>query len=329
VSGQRTGETRPLLRDIWKDVSNHKEGKFKPGRQEDAQEWLLALLSLISTPELNRLISSQQKHVWSHEIGDESNSAPVAQTVLLLRFPPHDSTRDVELTELLHAEYCKSEVVELRRSSTGLEERTLRLCGDPARILIIALGRFGNHRDSMETDGIQLKNTTAVRIPLVLNTLPYHVDSSQMDSQDHFTYRLVAVCNHNGKYMHTGHYTAHVRGDSPGQDGGQWFLCDDNVVSAAPEFATNGSVTSSEPYLCFYEIIHDFTPELTQNVPDSPVHRAPRGKRSPSLDSRRSGDFYTSRSNKRPNLHQEHPQNVDQLHAHNAGGDDSSENMRT
>jgi len=58
-------------------------------------------------------------------------------------------------------------------------------------------------------------------------------------------YDLAAVVHHAGS-LRKGHYSAHV------SEGGRWFRCDDEAVSAAAESDVAAAALTGTPYLLFY-----------------------------------------------------------------------------
>lgn len=59
------------------------------------------------------------------------------------------------------------------------------------------------------------------------------------------THRLVAMINHHGSTMNSGHYTAFVRDVTSGV----WYLVDDSIVTRASEQVSAGT----DAYVLLYE----------------------------------------------------------------------------
>lgn len=71
-----------------------------------------------------------------------------------------------------------------------------------------------------------------------------HDFDGPLDESDNYKYTLFAVINHIGT-MEQGHYTNYVRLAS---QEGQWFRCDDHVIT----LADRRTVLASQAYMLFY-----------------------------------------------------------------------------
>ena len=125
-------------------------------------------------------------------------------------------------------------------------------------IFIIHLQRFDsglmkNHAHVPILDTLNLESF--VHGPTKKDTTTTTTNNNNNNNEnDAHLYKLIGVCHHEGKSVHSGHYTANVRN----YKNDQWYHCNDGLVEEGNNTISNsrnskGGDKRSTPYLLFYQ----------------------------------------------------------------------------
>eukprot|EP00053_Salpingoeca_punica_P019324 m.194640 g.194640 ORF g.194640 m.194640 type:complete len:588 (-) comp17621_c1_seq1:37-1800(-) len=177
----------------------------------------------------------------SHDMMPPGSPMSPTHAAVLQQQPPWDGS-DVTLLKCLerftraerlgsNERYSCAQCKERQMSTKKLSMKRLPV------VICIHLKRFKHDQQAT-------KINTPVKFTEQLDMQPYLAAPPPPAGDDGFKYTLFAVVNHKGSMEH-GHYTCFVR--SP-QQGGLWFLCNDETVT----IATLRDVLSSEAYMLFY-----------------------------------------------------------------------------
>eukprot|EP00884_Botryococcus_braunii_P011307 jgi/Botrbrau1/20177/Bobra.0173s0075.1 len=309
---------------------------FRPGRQEDAHEYLVGLLDAMhesslwglkpkpslevaETSLIYRIFSGKMRsQVKCLSCGHASNTfEPFLHISLEINRAP---TIDMALERFTSEEYLDGDNKYKCPKENTMVRAVKRMTIDRApNVLVLQLKRF-------EFSRIGRKVNKKVDFPKQLDMRRYMSDSSKGPVM----YQLYAVLVHWGNSMQSGHYYCYVKDPI-----GFWHKMDDDIVNQASEH----QVLSQRAYILFYlrDVSchshvghHDAKLERTGAVNQAPGHNGVTGLHRneyhasrPSAFSREQGSLHESRhhgpnadSPARSQFGSEHRQNADRQSSH-------------
>jgi ubiquitin carboxyl-terminal hydrolase 22/27/51 len=260
------GETKPydphcFLYTMW-NVAGHLAGYH----QQDAHEFLMAILGALSTPG-DSLAPANKESKVSNNIADVVFGGELQSDVNCLQCGNTSTTMDpfldISLHLKTHANESSSVLSSLyeclqrytRKEKLDRDVYTCAKCGTKQEstkqltikslpiVMCFHLKRF-EHGFMEKKKGKQQamqKIDDFIEFPVEIDLMPYtskHIEGKENGSS---IYSLFSVVQHVGS-MESGHYTCYVKHN------GQWFLCDDSTVYIANE----DDVMSCQAYLLFY-----------------------------------------------------------------------------
>lgn len=213
-----------------------------PYQQEDAHEFLRALLSTLIMNGHNKQLSSLfdgllESAVTCQTCGRASMTRDRYMDLSLDINDPDIRTLEDALyeytgTEVLDADnsvYCQK--CEKKQSVT----KGLRLATAPS-ILVCHLKRF-----AFDCYGRLVRLHKKIRFPMQLEIGEY---MSNLNKARPPPYELVAILVHQGQTCASGHYLAYVKKD------GEWFRCNDSIIEKVDE----ETVLNQQAYIMMYEV---------------------------------------------------------------------------
>lgn len=222
---------------------------FKRGRQEDAHEYLIALLDSMHTMAMGgpaaKPSPSVRRTSLIHRIFAGRICSKVTCTSCKFESNTYDPFLDISL-EINHASSVKK-AFERFTSSESLDGSNMYKCPrenrmvrakkrmaveDAPAVLIVQLKRFEFSARS------RTKISKRVEFDTWLDLAPF-----MANRQGPVRYQLFGVLVHHGHTLHAGHYVAFVRGPN-----GLWHLMDDSCVSQVSERLVLGQ----KAYMLFY-----------------------------------------------------------------------------
>jgi hypothetical protein len=257
-----------------------------PYQQEDAHEFLRALLSTLVMNGHNKQLSSLfdgllESAVTCQTCGRASMTRDRYMDLSLDINDPDIRTLDDALyeytrTEVLDAEnsvYCQK--CEKKQSVT----KGLRLATAPS-ILVCHLKRF-----AFDCYGRLVRLHKQIKFPMRLEIGEY---MSNLNKARPPPYELVGILVHQGQTCASGHYLAYVKKD------GEWYRCNDSIVTKVDE----ETVLNQQAYIMMYEVA-----EMREKTcsPSSPVNMKRKQTQMPYVDTNNSvemskDDFSTTLS---------------------------------
>jgi uncharacterized UBP type Zn finger protein len=213
-----------------------------PYQQEDAHEFLRALLSTLIMNGHNKQLSSLfdgllESAVTCQTCGRASMTRDRYMDLSLDINDPDIRTLDDALyeyteTEVLDADnavYCQK--CEKKQSVT----KGLRLATAPS-ILVCHLKRF-----AFDCYGRLVRLHKQIKFPMQLEIGEY---MSNLNKARPPPYELVGILVHHGQTCASGHYLAYVKKD------GEWFRCNDSIITKVDE----ETVLNQQAYIMMYEV---------------------------------------------------------------------------
>jgi ubiquitin C-terminal hydrolase len=217
--------------------------------QQDAEEFLTAILDTITANDKTDTIAKETKNILQFSFKESRKCAKCAYTtnkegtmnilqIPIANKPLVDCINDIKSETMTGTEQptCEQEVdsAQCGKNDARKEVRLITL----PRVLIVQLKRFTwdkkNERAKKIFDNVTYEDT--LKIPSEICANPRIVK----------TYKLKAVVDHNGSCM-GGHYTATVFDES----NKKWYICSDSTTSLNNK---NGSFSHSEnAYILMYE----------------------------------------------------------------------------
>ena len=215
---------------------------LRPYQQEDAHEFLRALLSTLAMNGRNRELSSLfdgllESSVTCHSCGSRSLTRDRYMDLSLDIGEDHIKTLHDALGEFTKTETLSGEnkvhcaKCNLKRTAS----KGLRLATAPS-ILVCHLKRF-----AFDKTGGLVRLSKKVKFPEELDMKDY---MSNLNRARPPPYELVAVLVHQGRSCEWGHYVAYVKNH------GQWYCCNDSTVTPV----SFEKVLDQQAYILMYEV---------------------------------------------------------------------------
>jgi ubiquitin C-terminal hydrolase len=237
---------------------------LRPFQQEDAHEFMRALLSTLVMNGHNKQLSSLFDGLLESSVTCTTCGRPSLTRDRYMDLSLDISGSHIEtLTDALN-EFTKTETLtgenKVHCQKCGTKRtatKGLRLATAPS-ILVCHLKRF-----AYDERGAQVRLRKKVRFPERLEIGDF---MSRVNKARPPPYDLVAVLVHQGQSCDSGHYISYVKNN------GEWFLCNDSVVRKV-DIAT---VLDQQAYILMYEVA-----EMREKSGfPSPVSRPLRGRSS-------------------------------------------------
>ena len=249
-----------LMEHLTHSVSDIQVPQFTKGRQEDAQEFLSALLDNISSTDIagnknqangikNLYFFNQHKQIIIPVTNEKMSPRIEPSAILSL---PIQST-DKNLVDILghyflepeHLEEYTDQQTGIKYNTPGnLVKRITRISYLP-EYLMVQLVVF----ELDLTTGERHKILTPITISPQLDLKPY-VDNPMREKNT--VYELIGISVHMGSSIQSGHYIAYVKTTPENK----WWLCNDrNVDEQTPPFIKPNwhPTDDARPYLLFYK----------------------------------------------------------------------------
>lgn len=229
---------------------------FYPHRQEDAHEFLIALLNSVAKSEMFGCIRSMSRDAlpaWEEQHVVRSVFGGLFGSVLWCDECQYTSQREESFLDLslqisglssLHEalddfteteKFCGDDQMTCDDCGTKVDGTKVLTILRPPRVLIVQLKRFHDNG----------KDERMISFPEELDISPYVHSDCQKDM---LTYELSSIVTHHGSGVSTGHYTAFIR-----DHGGRWW--DKNDSRTTP--ATREDVLGQKAYILFYTMRND------------------------------------------------------------------------
>lgn len=237
---------------------------LRPYQQEDAHEFLRALLSTLVLHGHNKELSSLFDGLLESAVTCQRCLRPSLtrdryMDLSLDISEPHITTLTDALSEFTHTELLQGDnaVYCNRCESKQAATKGLRLATAPS-ILVCHLKRF-----AFDNYGRLHRLQKRVTFPSTLEIGPY---MSRVNRARPPKYALVAVLVHQGTSCDCGHYLAYV------QHHGKWYKCNDSLIEQVPEHV----VLAQQAYIVLYEVagMRETTraASVAQKVPPAAAH---------------------------------------------------------
>ena len=225
-----------------------------PYQQEDAHEFLRALLSTLVMNGQNKQLSSLfdgllESSVTCQKCGRASLTRDRYMDLSLDINEPDISTLEDALYEYTRTETLDSEnkVYCQRCEKKQTASKGLRLATAPS-ILVCHLKRF-----AFDHYGRLVRLHKKIQFPMQLEIDEY---MSELNKARPPPYDLVGLLVHQGQTCASGHYLAYVKKD------GEWFMCNDSIVTKVDE----ETVLNQQAYIMMYEV-SEMREQTTVNSP--------------------------------------------------------------
>eukprot|EP00523_Entomoneis_sp_CCMP467_P001841 CAMPEP_0168740984 /NCGR_PEP_ID=MMETSP0724-20121128/12268_1 /TAXON_ID=265536 /ORGANISM="Amphiprora sp., Strain CCMP467" /LENGTH=621 /DNA_ID=CAMNT_0008788451 /DNA_START=246 /DNA_END=2107 /DNA_ORIENTATION=- len=216
---------------------------LRPYQQEDAHEFLRALLGTLGMNGRNRELHSLfdgllESSITCAECGKPSLTRDRYMDLSLDIADGHIETLEDALEQFTQEETLSGDNkvhctrCDVKRTAT----KALRLATAPS-VLVLHLKRFAFNPLSFNMVRLGKK----VKFPMHLEISDYMSNLNQARPP---SYELVAVLVHQGQRCEAGHYVAFVKSE------GEWFCCNDNEVTAVPV----EKVMRQQAYILMYEV---------------------------------------------------------------------------
>lgn len=211
--------------------------RFPPNRQQDAHEFMLFLLNLITdeSPPMNGFYVTLQKSFTCRKCKNTLQSQPEVHPILSLALP-EPSMRTCSLQNVLKKIETPQTIAKLCERCKGGQALMLEQFNVKGQFIAIHLQRFVNSRSKLVHNGI------LVRIPLLFKF-----------SGSEETFRLYAmILRKEGTLpsVEQGHYYAIVKGTRTRQ----WFKMDDESVTCVDVSVLQQVDVRRESYILFYTL---------------------------------------------------------------------------
>ncbi|CAJ1951860.1 unnamed protein product [Cylindrotheca closterium] len=213
-----------------------------PYQQEDAHEFLRSLLSTLAMNGQNRQLSSLfdgllESAVICQRCGNQSLTRDRYMDLSLDINDPDTSTLEDALYQFTKAESLEHDnaVFCMKCNVKRPVTKCLRLATAPS-ILVCHLKRFAINRF-----GQPLRLNKRITFPKRLEISDY---MSQLNKATPPPYDLVGILVHQGQTCDSGHYLSYVKRL------GQWYRCNDNVVTQVDE----ETALDQQAYILVYEV---------------------------------------------------------------------------
>jgi Ubiquitin carboxyl-terminal hydrolase len=231
---------------------------LRPYQQEDAHEFLRALLSTLVMNGQNRRLSSLFDGLLESAVTCLTCHRPSLTRDRYMDLSLdicgthvsslEDALEEFTKTEMLSGDnkvFCQK-CAQKRAATKGL-----RLATAPS-ILVCHLKRF-----AFDPYGRLVRLDKKIDIPLILEITPY---MSSLNKARPPPYELVAILVHQGQSCDSGHYLAYIKNNN------QWYKCNDSVV----EPVSVNTVLEQQAYMALYEVeemrsSHTTTPSVAPN----------------------------------------------------------------
>jgi ubiquitin C-terminal hydrolase len=215
---------------------------LRPYQQEDAHEFLRALLSTLVMNGQNKKLSSLFDGLLESAVTCQTCFRPSLTRDRYMDLSLDIHGAHIETLKDALVEFSKTEILtddnkvycskcECKRTAT----KGLRLATAPS-ILVCHFKRF-----AFNQYGGLVRLSKHVAFPLQLE-IGDHM--SNLNQSRPPPYELVAVLVHQGQSCDSGHYVAYVK------NGGQWYCCNDHQISSVDV----GKVLSQQAYILMYEV---------------------------------------------------------------------------
>jgi hypothetical protein len=215
---------------------------LRPYQQEDAHEFLRALLSTLAMNGRNRELSSLFDGLLESSVTCLTCGRPSLTRDRYMDLSLDIGSPKIETLEDALEEFTKTETLSgenkvhcVKCKTKRTATKGLRLATAPS-ILVCHLKRF-----AFDKNGGLVRLSKKVNFPLELDMENY---MSNLNRGRPPPYELVAVLVHQGKSCEWGHYIAYVKNH------GQWYCCNDSTVTAV----SLEKVLSQQAYILMYEV---------------------------------------------------------------------------
>jgi ubiquitin C-terminal hydrolase len=244
---------------------------LRPFQQEDAHEFMRALLSTLTMNGQNRQLSSLfdgllESAVTCQICGRSSLTRDRYMDLSLDICMDHVNTLGDALCEFTKTEMLDHDNMVMCHTCQQKQPVTkgLRLATAPS-ILVCHLKRF-----AFDNYGQTVRLSKHVHFPLKLEIGDY---MSRVNKAKPPPYELVGVLVHQGRSCESGHYLAYVKCHN------EWYKANDSVVSKADV----STVLSQDAYILLYEVAGMRSSTIQQIEPTHNYHAAPQfdGSRAP------------------------------------------------
>jgi ubiquitin C-terminal hydrolase len=248
---------------------------LRPYQQEDAHEFLRALLSTLVMNGQNKKLSSLFDGLLESAVTCQTCFRPSLTRDRYMDLSLDIHGAHIETLKDALVEFSKTEILtddnkvycskcECKRTAT----KGLRLATAPS-ILVCHFKRFAFNQQY----GGMVRLSKHVAFPLQLEIGDY---MSNLNQSRPPPYELVAVLVHQGQSCDSGHYVAYVK------NGGQWYCCNDHQITSVDV----GKVLSQQAYILMYEVAemrerHGY-PSPSGSATSSPQQQ--QHSRNPSID---------------------------------------------
>ncbi|KAL3933713.1 MAG: hypothetical protein SGBAC_010275, partial [Bacillariaceae sp.] len=244
-----------------------------PYQQEDAHEFLRSLLSTLTMNGQNRQLSSLfdgllESAVICQMCGNQSLTRDRYMDLSLDIIDPDTTSLEDALYQFTKAESLEHDnaVFCVKCNVKQSVSKCLRLATAPS-ILVCHLKRFAiNHF------GHQLRLNKKISFPRRLEISDY---MSQLNKATPPPYDLVGILVHQGQTCDSGHYLSYVKRL------GQWYKCNDNVITQVDE----ETALDQQAYILIYEVA-----EMRAKECGTPTIKQKKKRRSKSSRSRRNSN---------------------------------------
>lgn len=215
---------------------------LRPYQQEDAHEFLRALLGTLGMNGRNRELHSLFDGLLESSITCKSCAKPSLTRDRYMDLSLDIANENVTSIEDALEQFTQTEILKgdnkvlcSRCDEKCCATKCLRLATAPS-ILVLHLKRF-----AFDPLGGLSRLGKKVAFPTHLEIGQYMSDWNQARPP---AYELVAVLVHQGQYCEAGHYVAFVKSE------GQWFCCNDQEVTLVPM----EKVMRQQAYILMYEV---------------------------------------------------------------------------
>jgi ubiquitin C-terminal hydrolase len=206
---------------------------FHEGVQEDAHEAFVKVIDTLKTRDVTfNFFDYRLEQSIDCPRYNLSNKSQETLNFVLLTWPANDGSR-LDITHMMNVQFFSPPVekVETNCRTGGINDpsatKRMTIKSLP-KILLVQLSRFDNYGD-------KLKNIA--NIPTLIDVPA----STGLKGR----YQLVAVINHHGNTVGSGHYTAEY------SNNGEWYSADDSVISRLNRGFTNPSKAA---YILIYRL---------------------------------------------------------------------------
>uniref|UniRef100_A0A7S2YG47 Ubiquitin carboxyl-terminal hydrolase n=1 Tax=Entomoneis paludosa TaxID=265537 RepID=A0A7S2YG47_9STRA len=215
---------------------------LRPYQQEDAHEFLRAMLSTLAMNGRNKELSSlfdglMESSITCQSCGNPSLTRDRYMDLSLNIADKHIHTLHDALKHFTQSEMLTGDnkVQCDRCNEKCTAKKGLRLATAPS-ILVCHLKRF-----AFDPCGGLVRLSKKVKFPTRLDISDYMSNMNQSQPPE---YELVAVLVHQGQSCEAGHYVAFVKSE------GEWFCCNDKQVTPVPF----EKVMRQQAYILMYEV---------------------------------------------------------------------------